>query len=249
MFLNFDFSLLSKKMINKIIKKILKNNVKNVVLSKKLQENENFINIINSNNINIFDGRWLEKYLSYEIIEYVLNKKNMKKEETELAILINQIDDTSIENIKTFAKEFKIVNIVTNHINKFKKIEEDIYNNLGIMITITNNKKKSLKNSKIILNVDFVNEIINKYNIYDEAIIINLDGDVKINRKRFNGININNYEIQFDDNNNNGKFYSKDIYESMIYKKLPFNNIREQIKKSNVTISNLIGNNGKIKFN
>ena len=209
------------------------------------------INNLNSNNINIFDGRWLEKYLAYDIVEYVLDKRKIKKEQTEVSILINQIDDTAIQNIKLFSKEFKRVNIVTNHINKLKKIEEDIYNEFGIMITVTNNKKKSLKNAKIILNIYFPNEIINKYNIYEEAIILNLDEDVKINKKRFIGTNINNYEINNLDNYNikeNEKFYLKDLYEAKVYKKTTFKNIREEIKKSGIAISYLIGNNGTIKL-
>lgn len=210
------------------------------------------INNLNSNNVNIFDGRWIERYIAYEIIEYVLQKKNIKKEETELAILINQIDDTAIQNIKMFSKEFKIVNIVTNHINKLKNIEEDIYNEFGIMITVTNNKKKSLKNAKIILNMDFTKELLNKYNIYEEAIIINLDGDMQINKKRFNGININNYDIKFDAKDqyiNYKKFYCRDIYEAVTYKKTSFENIRKEIGKSKLVITELIGNNGVIKFN
>ena len=51
--------------------------------------------------------------------------------------------------------------------------------------------------SQIILNIDFPQELINKYNIYDDAVIVNLKGNIKINKKRFNGLNINNYEINF----------------------------------------------------
>ena len=74
------------------------------------------------------------------------------------------------------------MNIVTNHIEKFKKLEDKFMEN-GIMITIGNNKKKSLMKSKIILNIDFPNELINKYMIKDDAIIINVPGKAKINMK------------------------------------------------------------------
>ncbi len=102
-----------------------------------------------------------------------------------------------MHNIRKIAKEYKRVNIITNHISKFKNIEKQILENEGIMITVVNNKRKSLVKAKIILNVDFPTELINKYNIYEEAIIINLQGNVKINSKRFNGININDYEITY----------------------------------------------------
>lgn len=247
---NFDLNRFNIRKTKKILKILNKHSVKNVVLSKETQKNEILINYLNSNNVNIFNGRWLEKYLAYEIIKYILVKKNIKKEETEIAILINQIDEVSTENIKLFAKEFKRVNVVTNHIEKLKKIEENIFDEFGIMITITNNKKKSLKNAKIILNMDFPEELINKFNIYDEAIILNLDGNAKINKKRFSGLNINNYEIALnDDDYLSEEFYIRDIFESQIYKKTTFKNIRKEIKEKGVNIEQLIGVNGLIKLN
>lgn len=247
---NFDLNKFNIRKTKKILKILNKHSVKNVVLSKETQKNEILINYLNSNNVNIFNGRWLEKYLAYEIIKYILVKKNIKKEETEIAILINQIDEVSTENIKLFAKEFKRINVVTNHIEKLKKIEENIFDEFGIMITITNNKKKSLKNAKIILNMDFPEELINKFNIYDEAIILNLDGNAKINKKRFSGLNINNYEIALnDDDYLSEEFYIRDIFESQIYKKTTFKNIRKEIKEKGVNIEQLIGVNGLIKLN
>ncbi len=247
---NFDLDKFNIKKAKKILKILNKNSVRNVVLSKELQKNEMLINYLNSSNVNIFNGRWLEKYLAYEIVKYILVKKNIKEEETEIAILINQIDEVSTENIKLFSKEFKRVNVVTNHIEKLKNIEESIFDEFGIMITITNNKKKSLKNAKIILNMDFPNELINKFNIYDEAIILNLDGDIKINKKRFSGLNINNYEISLNDVDYlSEEFYIRDIFESQIYKKATFKNIRKEIKEKEVKIGQLIGLNGLIKLN
>lgn len=118
------------------------------------------------------------------------------------------------------------------------------------MITVANNKRKSLAKAKIILNVDFPTELVNKYNIYEEAIIINLRGNVKINSKRFNGININDYEITysnndiyFEDYNIIERYYKKDIYEALIYKKQPFESIMKKIRKDKVKIVQLIGNN------
>ena len=105
--------------------------------------------------------------------------------------------------------------------------------------------------SQIILNIDFPNELINKYNINDDAIIVNIRGKIKINKKRFNGLNINEYEIDFreDKKNNkalNNKFYLKDLYESELYKKLKISEIREKIKRDKVIIKKLVLNNGEL---
>ena len=68
------------------------------------------------------------------------------------------------------------------------------------MITITNNRRKSLLKANLILNVDFPKEVFNKFAIFDNAIIINLEGDMKIKKKRFNGKVINDISINsFDD--------------------------------------------------
>ena len=136
----------------------------------------------------IVDGKWLFEVISCEVLDYIVNLKNIKKEDTEISILVNYITQNTLENIKKIARQYKRLNIVTNHIEKFKKIEEELYNKEGIMIIVTNNKKKSLSKSKIILNIDFPKELLNKYNIYENAILVNIRGNMKIARKRFNGI-------------------------------------------------------------
>ena len=73
-------------------------------------------------------------------------KKKIKKEETTISILINDLTEIELENIKILAENYKNLNIVTNHIEKFKKLEDKFMEN-GIMITIVNNKKKSLMKS------------------------------------------------------------------------------------------------------
>ena len=119
------------------------------------------------------------------------------------------------------------------------------------MITISNNKRKSLYKSDIIMNIDFVEEDINKFILNKKAIIINIEDKVKIKSKSFYGININYYNIQFNDEINNkyfnNKMFSKEIfYESLVYKKGNIYDIYSRIKKDNVKICNLIGNNGII---
>jgi len=224
---------------------LLKTNSNKVIVSKRIKEKEQYINYLNSYNINIIDGRWLFEILSYDVLEYIIRKNKIKKEETQISITINEVSDNILQNIRKIIKEYKRVNIITNHISNFKNIEKQILDEEGIMIVITNNKRKSLSKSKIILNVDFPTELINKYNIYEEAIIINLQGNVKINNKRFNGININDYEITysnedmyFENYNIIEKYYKKDIYESLIYIKQPFNNLMKKSKKIKLRLLN-----------
>lgn len=174
--------ILAKNIVNK-----LKNAIgNNVILSKEIKKQKNLVNYLYSQNMNIIDGKWLLGILSDEAITYVVNKKKMKKEKLNVSILVNDVEDYVLENIKLIVRKYKRVNIVTNHLEKFKKIEKEILEKDGIMVTVTNNKKKSLVKSNVILNYDFPTELINKYKICDEAIVINVRQNVSINSKRFN---------------------------------------------------------------
>lgn len=247
-----SFNVEKERKIKKVIKKLIKNEVTNVVLSKEFDENRDLINALNASNINVFKGRWLQKYLSIQILDYIVIQKNIKKEEYEIAITVNQITDLSIELIKILAKQYKRLTVVTNHIEKLRKIENEIYEKEGILIVISNNQKKSLLKPQIILNIDFSKEILNKYQVNENAIIINLEGDIKINQKRFNGINVNDYEIEVGREEliwrkNMDKFRTKDLLESVLYMKDTFQNICNKIRKNKVSIKELYGVNGKIE--
>ena len=240
------------KNIQKLVKKLKRNEAKNVVLSKELNKNKEIVNSLSTNDINIFDGRWLERYLLIQILDFVVNQKSIKKEETEIAITVNQITDFSVEIIKILAKQYKKVITVTNQIEKLRKLEKEIYDKEGIIIIVSNNQKKSLQKAQIILNIDFNKDMLNKYRINENAIIINLDGDVKIENKRFNGINVNDYEIEVGREEiiwreNIGKYRTKDLLESALYMKDTFQNICSKINKNKVAITTLYGVNGKIE--
>lgn len=164
----------------------------------------------------------------------------------EATILVNDFTDINREIIIDIAKSIKRLNIVTNHIEKCKKIQEYLYNEFGIMLTVTNNKRRSLSKSKIIVNIDFVEENINKYKIYDNAIIININDKINIRSKRFNGININYYKIKIPEKYKIEEFQDEIIYESLIVTK-KYQYIKEKAKKDKIKIDKFMGNNGYIR--
>lgn len=233
-------------------KKILeKTGCKKICVSKKIKEQTEYINDLRIFNIEIIEGKWLFSILINKILDYITNKNKIKKSDTTISILINKLDkDYIYEHIKNIIKEYKTVNIITNNTSKFKKLEEEIYQKDGIMINISNNKKKSLVRSKIILNIDFSNELINQYNLPENSIIININNRVKIAKKRFNGININDYEIKYlnideFDYDKYSLYEQKDIYESQIYQNQPFEYIKRKIERDKVEIAYLQGNKNK----
>ena len=69
--------------LGKKTKRILeKTNCKKVILSKKNQKHEQYLNELYSYNLEIVDGKWLYEVLLYKILYLVTKKQNMKKEET-----------------------------------------------------------------------------------------------------------------------------------------------------------------------
>ena len=241
----------AEKLVNKTKNILDKTNCNKVVLSKVIKTQEDYKNYLYSSDINIIEAEQLTEILLLDILNYIKNKKTLKPEELSLTIFVNDISMNMLENLKIMVKQYKRTNIITNHIQKFKKLEEDFFEEQGIIITVGNNKRKSALKSNVIINVDFPNELINQYNINDEAIIINLRGNIKINKKRFTGININDYEIDFDnfeefDYEKEMLFDKKDIYEAELIKNQPFKYSRNDLNKYKVKITKLFGTNNEI---
>lgn len=236
------------KIAKRINKKLYDNNIENVVLSNYLEENEILKQKLYCQNINILDGRYLFYLLIPEIIEYILKRQKVKLQNGEVTLLINDFTQNNAKIITYIAQNVKRVNIVTNHSNKFKKIEDYLYNELGVILNITNNKSKSLSNANIIINIDFPEEIINKYEINSNAIIVNIFNEIKTRAKKFNGININYYKACIPKEYQIDGFQNNLVYESSIYK-CSYENARKDIIANKIRIKKLVGINGDISEN
>lgn len=236
------------KIAKRINKKLYDNNIENVVLSNYLEENEILKQKLYCQNINILDGRYLFYLLIPEIIEYILKRQKVKLQNGEVTLLINDFTQNNAKIITYIAQNVKRVNIVTNHSNKFKKIEDYLYNELGVILNITNNKSKSLSNANLIINIDFPEEIINKYEINSNAIIVNIFNEIKIRAKKFNGININYYKACIPKEYQIDGFQNNLVYESSIYK-CSYENARKDIIANKIRIKKLVGINGDISEN
>lgn len=230
-----------------LIKGLAKLNRK-VVLSKQLSKNKMLKQGLEKNNIVMLDGKKLFFYLSYQVIEYIEKMRNKDLHKEEVTILINTMNQQTQSLIMELAQNVKRINLVTTNRDAFLRLENYLETELGISITITNNKKKSLLKAKIILNLDFSQEEINKYSINREAMVINIQGTIKIQTKTFIGIIINDYEIQYQaQEEKNGKMFDpKLLYESYLEKQRDYEKILEKMRQDKVKIINLMGINGII---
>lgn len=235
----------NEKVIQKLSQYFNNNNIKIVVLEQTLMENTNIKNIIYSNNINILDGTRLDKFLVYNLIQKIYQYKKTNIQAGEITLLINENDDINVETIIMIAKDIKRLNIITNDIKKFRKIVDYLYKELGILIKLSNNVKTNLRSSDIIVNIDFPEEIINKLEIPNDAVVLNMPKNINIKSKKFSGINIKAWEIEVPDKYILEGFNTSIMYEASLYTK-PVMKVFEQIQNDDIKIKKLIGVNGVI---
>ena len=239
---------ISLKKLEKIIRKELINKEIRLVLSSSLKKKE-IIDIFDKYNIQYINGNLAKRELLFKVINYINKLQKKKQNEREITILTNEVTEENFNLITRIAFESKSIKIVSKYINKFKNLEEKLYNENGIAIQFSNSYRKSLKNVDIIINLDFTEVEINEYQINSKAIIINIENNLRIKTKSFSGIVVNSYNIDFkkpikefqDILKLLKEFNSLDIYESIL------NSINKHlIKENNIKILNTIGNNGII---
>ena len=223
-----------------------------IVVGKELKKDIELIEKIENIGIPISDGRWLFKFLVIQILEYISSCQKVDIKELKVALVTNENSELISYYIDELTKKSNKIKIITNHREKFHIIEEKLYYSKGIVLEISNNKRKGLQDVDVIFNFNFEEEILNKYKIDDKAILVNLKEKINVNSKRFSGINIHSYEIDFKNRFISILDWTKDfekaeIYESYLYRNDKIETIEEDIKKDQVIIKNLIGSNGKIK--
>ena len=184
-----------KRVIREILKKLNYYDCKKVILSKQLKQDNILKQILYDSNNYIINGEYLFKILLEKIIEKASTDNNIKSENSQITIISNTLENWLESFLENSVTKFKILTIVTENSIIFKKLENKFLEKEGTILTITNNKKKSLSKSNIIINLSLNEEQFNKYNIFENSIIINAKGNIKIYKKRFNGKIINGFQI------------------------------------------------------
>ena len=247
----------SNDKLEKILKKNLKINNNIYVISKEL-EKSNIYEIMDMYGIKYVIEEKVKKLLLISGLEYIAKLKKKDINSLDVTILVKDNSDINLFLIEEIAKLVKSLKIVSINIYKFRKLEEKLYNELGIAIQFSNSYKKSLEKANIIINLDYTEIEINEYNIYNNAIIINCTKDnIKIKSRLFEGININSYDINMNKEIINifkkihiYENYKKLIlYASIIEKDNDFFDSYNNIDDNKVSIINFIGNNGIINKN
>jgi len=231
---NIEQKSIYKKLNKKIEKEKTKTQKVQIILSKKMKDYKKYFK-----EQKILNGKKIFINNIEEILLKVLEENPIQMQD--IYILTNTYCEQSISIIKKLASKTKTINIITKEIGKYKTIEE-MMQEKGIVISIANNKKKSLKKAKIIINLDFSKEELSKYTIFRNAMIINITQEKLTNIKGFEGIIVQDIEVQFklkelewiNKNKLLEKFRALEIYESI-------GNNNDKFK-----ICKLYGNNNQI---
>ena len=232
-----------EKILRKIENIVRKNANSNIILSRRIKEiacnKENTKIYQNVNRIikNSKESKNIYRNFAREVIKSIIERKKQIPEEQSLSILIDTKDYNNTQLISELMTQYKMINIVTSNRKQFAGLEEETEKNFE-PISVLNNKRKSLKNAKYILNVDFSGEKIAEYCINRTAIIFNI-ADTKIEKLMyFDGNIINNVKLI-----DNGEFELQDEYN--IQKEKLAEAVREKIEKNEYE---LIGNRGNVEI-
>ncbi|MCL2355187.1 MAG: hypothetical protein FWC68_04905, partial [Oscillospiraceae bacterium] len=120
-----------KRALKKLNKLLRQNNISVVVLSEQLAKADILKDSLNENNVDMLEGRILFNHLIHNIVQYVAKKKDKKMETIEVSVMIDISNDLSVENIVLLAKNVKNLNIVTSNIQRFKRVETYLYEEVG----------------------------------------------------------------------------------------------------------------------
>lgn len=264
-----------EKSVRNFLNQIQKFKIDTIVFSDKIiKENPVFYQIVKEKlnlNGNILDGRRLMRYMNFDIFEYILNLQKAHMEQEDIYFLIKKEQNLDLQFLSKFIENCKTVNIVTNDVDRFKKIQDNIYEKESILISVSNNKAKALKRAKYIFNVNMDKQDIEKYRINRDAIIVNFKNNIKYGGNTFSGINVNYFQIDMPDEyierfepiNGLEEFDEAKLYESILMKKIEIekkksiilskselakrkNIVMDIIKQDEIKITGLIGNNGRI---
>lgn len=232
-----------EKTLRKIENIVRKNINTNIILSRRIKEiasnKENTKIYQNVNKIIKNNKESKNIYIDFarEVIKSIIERKKQIPEEQSLSILIDTKDYNNTQLISKLITQYKMINIVTSNRKQFESLEEEAEQNFE-PISVLNNKRKSLRNAKYILNVDFSGEKIKEYSIDRTAVIFNI-ADTKIDKLiYFDGNIINNVKLV-----SNGEFELQDEYD--IQREKWIKAVREKIEKNEYE---LIGNRGNIEI-
>jgi len=99
-----------------------------------------------------------------------------------VAILCHHLDETIAEKIKEISAKVKVCNILTQNSKQFQKLEEQIYQENGIVLNVSTNVKRAVMKSGLVVNFDFEGKDLEKCVFSKKAFLISLNQNEEIQK-------------------------------------------------------------------
>lgn len=242
-----------------ILTKILSYKIHRIIMYKKIKELvfEEKLDFIKKDfeQYCLSTGKLVMKMNIMQIFRYIFNANNSNSNLENVYLLVNEYSKQNLYIINELIESFKTVNIITENLRSYRRLENRLFRE-GVLITVSNNKRKSLKNAKYVINMDFDKNRILMYNIGSKSIIINIADETIVLKNGFNGVLINDIEIKISSAQDQfiNEFYGR-IDKKVLLELVLKNNIDklEYIEKINqkfeLKISGLIGVRGRLENN
>lgn len=194
------------------------------------------------------NGKYILKYMLPEIMEYCFKILGREIRLEEVHICVEEFSKDNIKMIEEICEKVKVVNIVTNNMRQFVELEKRLERR-EIYITVSSNKRKSLKRANLIVNIDFEN--FKGFTLNRNSIIINENENLVLG-KAFEGICIERAVVDtnkimriFSEMENMNKFQ---LIEAEIIKKGEYLESRELIKNNKIKIIKVLGKRNEISI-
>lgn len=188
----------------------------------------------------IINGNYLYENMINEILQYILNNtNNINIQQINMGIVINLLSYNRLQFIKNISTKVKGLTILTDTVSKFSNLSNEIMEDTGLCLKVTNNIKSGIKNCDIIFNFDFdLNKLIDCN--YNNCILINFNNKIEKTKKSFKGIIINDLNVKIGDNEI-FKYINKDKYRNIA--------LAQSISENkDFKINCLVGTKGKIEL-
>ena len=241
-------SIINKSILEQILKKLENSNIEYIAVEEGLENiGKAVLECDKLKYLNMLNGKYLMKIRLKELWKYIFeaSKKNSSMEN--LYIFVKKYSQENINIIRSMIPMFRTVNIITSSVRKYRILEENLYNK-GILVTVSNNRRKSARNAKYIINIDMESCNIQQYLVNNRAIIINLTNEINLMPKSFQGVIVNNAEFELEKEfityieEFYGKISSKVYIESLLASYYKVNNTNFE----NLKITYLYGVRGRL---
>lgn len=238
------------KRTNRYAKKVIgilnKNRVKDVVLNKNLLNNRIFCeNMVNAKK-QIITGERMYKAIILRVLKDLSFQMKLDLYKLKVVLLINEYGVENVDLIRIVSKEVKSLTIVTNDKSKFKTLEKELFENDGIILKVTEKSEANLKDSNIVINIDFQSYDMNRIKINNNSLIIcGFAKEYEI-KKNFDGIIIRKIDV-IDPENANSNLDDLSLCEAKIYsylRKLKQND--RAFEREGFKVNGYYGENGRL---